>query len=84
MYWHVKNRLPMADVDFLTELSTLGLECKEVREHGAPSPPPSPPFFESLFPDQRIAIWRIQRSQHPFGDNAAHATFQRPIFSPPD
>jgi predicted nicotinamide N-methyase len=29
-YCHTKNRLPMADVDFLAELADLRLECKEV------------------------------------------------------
>eukprot|EP00802_Teleaulax_amphioxeia_P026183 Tamp_27197.p1 GENE.Tamp_27197~~Tamp_27197.p1 ORF type:complete len:270 (+),score=56.00 Tamp_27197:109-810(+) len=78
-YCHTKNRLPMADVDFILQLSSLGLACKETREKGAETPPPSPPFFESLFPEQRIQVLRIERAQ-----SEEAAAYNRPLFAARD
>ncbi|EKX31563.1 hypothetical protein GUITHDRAFT_149221 [Guillardia theta CCMP2712] len=63
LYSHTKHRLDMADQEFFAELTANELIFTEVHEPGVPSPPPSPPFFESLFPDMRIAILRIERCQ---------------------
>mgnify|MGYP002856406189 FL=1 len=59
-YAHTKHRYDGMDLDFFEEIRACGLRIEEVREDGAPSPPPSPPPFESLFPEQRIAIYRIE------------------------
>ena len=32
---------------------------REVREPGAPTPPESPERFSSLFPEQRVAVFRV-------------------------
>lgn len=58
-YAHTKHRYDGMDCDFFDELAARGLACREVREDGCPSPPPSPPPFASLFPDQRIAVYEI-------------------------
>jgi hypothetical protein len=58
-YAHTKHRYDGMDLDFFEEIRACGLRIEEVREDGVPSPPPSPPPFESLFPEQRIAIYRI-------------------------
>lgn len=55
-YAHTKYRYEMIDIDFEKELVKNGLTCKEVREPGAPSPPPSPPQLASLFNELRCAI----------------------------
>jgi hypothetical protein len=47
------------DMDFFAALEAAGLSCEEVREPGAPSPPPSPVPYAELFPDKRIAVFRI-------------------------
>jgi len=58
-YAHTKHRYDGMDCDFFDALASNGLACREVREDGCPSPPPSPPPFASLFPDQRIAVYEI-------------------------
>ena len=58
-YAHTKHRYDGMDEDFFAEIERCGLSREEVREDGVPTPPPSPPPFESLFPDQRIAVYRI-------------------------
>lgn len=62
LYAHTKHRYDGMDVDFFENLEEEGLMCEEVRKFGTKTPPPSPPPFESLFPDQRIAVFRISRS----------------------
>jgi hypothetical protein len=64
LYAHTKHRYDGMDVDFFENLEQEGLMCEEVRKFGTKTPPPSPPPFESLFPDQRIAVFRISGSSH--------------------
>lgn len=59
LYAHTKRRFEMLDCDFFANLLAAGLEYEEVREPWAASPPPSPPAFTSLFPEMRIAVFRI-------------------------
>ncbi|CCO19047.1 predicted protein [Bathycoccus prasinos] len=63
LYAHTKHRYDGMDVDFFENLEKEGLVCEEVRKSGTKTPPPSPPPFESLFPDQRIAVFRISPSE---------------------
>ena len=58
-YAHTKHRYDGMDLDFFANVAARGLTCEEVRARGAATPPPSPPPFESLFPDQRVAVYRI-------------------------
>jgi len=58
LYSHTKHRYDAMDCDFLENLEVEGLECVEVRIRDEELPP-SPPPFSSLFPEQRIAIYRI-------------------------
>lgn len=60
-YAHTKRRFEHLDQVFFAELERCGLAWEEVREPWAPVRPPSPPPFESLFPDMRIAVLHIQR-----------------------
>jgi hypothetical protein len=78
-YCHTKNRMPMCDVDFLAGLAALNLECCEVREAGVATPPPSPPFFETLFPEMRMAVLKITRAQ-----GEGMSDYCRPTFTAPD
>ncbi|CAL6291618.1 unnamed protein product [Bathycoccus prasinos] len=63
LYAHTKHRYDGMDVDFFENVEKEGLVCEEVRKSGTKTPPPSPPPFESLFPDQRIAVFRISLSE---------------------
>ena len=63
LYAHTKHRYDGMDVDFFENVEKEGLVCEEVRKSGTKTPPPSPPPFESLFPDQRIAVFRISPSE---------------------
>lgn len=58
-YSHTKHRYDGMDMDFFEAIERAGLTREEVREPEVPSPPPSPPPFESLFPEQRVAVYRI-------------------------
>lgn len=78
-YCHTKNRMPMCDVDFLAQLAALNLECSEVREAGVATPPPSPPFFETLFPEMRMVVLKITRAR---GEGVSD--YCRPTFTAPD
>lgn len=60
-YAHTKRRFEAADADFLDALAVHGLHCEEVFASEQPPPPPSPPPFSSLFPEMRIAVYRITR-----------------------
>eukprot|EP00041_Stephanoeca_diplocostata_P017245 m.343913 g.343913 ORF g.343913 m.343913 type:complete len:284 (+) comp20638_c0_seq2:310-1161(+) len=60
-YCHTKHRYDMMDVDFVKGVHAQGLRLEEVFISGDPLPDPSPPPFESLFNDFRIAIWKITR-----------------------
>ncbi|KAK3279615.1 hypothetical protein CYMTET_12507 [Cymbomonas tetramitiformis] len=59
IYAHTRHRFDSLDCVFLEELAAVGLECREVREHDVPTPPPSPPPFTDLFPEMRIAVYEI-------------------------
>ena len=54
-----KHRYDGMDVDFFENLEKEGLDYEEVRKNGTKTPPPSPPPFESLFPELRVAVFRI-------------------------
>eukprot|EP00892_Ulva_mutabilis_P000164 jgi/Ulvmu1/10148/UM006_0102.1 len=60
LYAHTKRRFEMLDCDFFSNLRSEGLAVEEVKERWAPDPPPSPTAFESVFPDMRIAVFRIR------------------------
>lgn len=59
LYAHTKHRYDGMDVDFFENLEKEGLDYEEVRKNGTKTPPPSPPPFESLFPELRVAVFRI-------------------------
>lgn len=61
VYAHTKHRFEHFDLEFFDELERAGLQWQEVREAWAPAPPDSPPPFESLFPDMRIAVYLITK-----------------------
>ncbi|KAL4419087.1 hypothetical protein ABPG77_010026 [Micractinium sp. CCAP 211/92] len=64
LYCHTKHRFDLLDMEFFQELEGCGLQCEEVWEPGMPPPPASPPAQfppADLFPDQRIAVYRITR-----------------------
>lgn len=58
-YVHTKHRYDICDVKFLEQCAAAGLRVEEVFEPGAPRPPPSPPPLTELFPDMRVAVFRI-------------------------
>ena len=60
-YAHTKRRFENLDMLFLRALDTYGLEVEEVLEPWAPAPPASPPPFESVFPDMRLAVYKISK-----------------------
>lgn len=59
VYAHTKYRYELRDVDFFANMKRRGLVMREVREPGAPTPPESPERFSSLFPEQRVAVFRV-------------------------
>ena len=44
-------------------MSRRGLVVTEVREPNAPSPPASPEPLSQLFPEKRVAVFRIERRE---------------------
>lgn len=62
LYCHTKRRFEHMDYDFLEGLGREGLAYVEVREPWAPSPSTSPDAFTELYPDMRIAVYRITRA----------------------
>jgi hypothetical protein len=62
-YAHTKHRFDALDVEFFEQLQAHDLDIVEVVEAGRELPPPSPPAFSSLFPDMRIAVFRIAKRQ---------------------
>lgn len=50
----------------------------EVVEEGRETPPESPPLFESLFAEPRIAVWRIVQAD----DADGGASFVRATYVP--
>jgi len=60
LYAHTLRRFEHLDADLMDGLRMAGLSCEEVREPWAPSPPPSPDAFSSLFPDMRLAVYRLR------------------------
>ena len=50
------------DVTLFERLEAEGLAVEEVCEPDCQLPPPSPPPFSSLFPDMRIAVFKIYRA----------------------
>jgi hypothetical protein len=60
-YAHTKRRFEMLDYDFFSALADCSLTCTEVAEPWAPPAAVSPPAFSSLFPEMRIAVYRIAK-----------------------
>jgi predicted nicotinamide N-methyase len=63
-YCHTKHRYDLLDMEFFEELTAVGLRWEEVWEPGEAVPPASPPpQFPpvDLFPEQRIAVFRIYK-----------------------
>jgi hypothetical protein len=58
-YAHTKHRYDARDVEFLDRCAAAGLNVEEVAPPGAPPRPPSPPPFTELYPEMRVAVWRI-------------------------
>jgi len=61
-YCHTKHRFDLLDVEFFENLTAVGLKFEEVWEPEAEAPPESPPMQfppSDLFPEQRIAIFKI-------------------------
>lgn len=50
------------DVTLFERLEAEGLAVEEVCEAGCELQPPSPPPFSSLFPDMRIAVFKIYKA----------------------
>ena len=59
-YCHTKYRYELRDIEFYAEMRACGLEMKEVREPGVPTPPASPEPLSQLFPEKRVAVYRVQ------------------------
>jgi hypothetical protein len=53
------HRFDILDITLVEQLELRGMSCTEIREAGVPTPPPSPPPLTELFPDMRIAVFRI-------------------------
>ena len=62
-YAHTKYRYELRDIEFFAEMSRRGLVMTEVREPNAPSPPASPEPLSQLFPEKRVAVFRIERRE---------------------
>ncbi len=63
-YCHTKHRFDLLDVEFFENLIAVGLKYEEVWEPEVEAPPESPPVqFPplDLFPEQRIAIFKITK-----------------------
>ena len=58
---HTKHRYDCLDFDFFAEIAKCGLLLEEVRAKGVPTPSPSPPPFEHLFNEFRIAVYKITK-----------------------
>lgn len=61
LYAHTKRRFEMLDNDFFDNLQAEGLAVEEVKERWVPAAAASPPSFSSLFPEMRIAVFRIMQ-----------------------
>ena len=62
-YAHTKYRYELRDIEFFAEMSRCGLVVTEVREPNVPTPPESPEPLSQLFPEKRIAVFRIERGE---------------------
>jgi hypothetical protein len=63
-YCHTKHRFDLLDIEFFENLSAVGLMIEEIWEPEAEAPPESPPMHfppSDLFPEQRIAIYKITK-----------------------
>ena len=47
------------DMALFEELESCGFTCEEVIEAGKQLPPPSPPPLTTLYPDMRVAVFKI-------------------------
>ena len=70
-YAHTKYRYELRDMDFFAEMSRCGLVMTEVREPNVPTPPPSPEPLSQLFPEKRIAVFRVERREDVDEEDAA-------------
>jgi hypothetical protein len=62
-YAHTKYRYELRDIEFFAEMKKCGLVLTEVKEPNAPTPPSSPEALSQLFPEKRIAVFRITRAE---------------------
>ena len=60
LYAHTKYRYELLDILFFESLEQCGLTRVEVREPGVATPPASPEPLTELFPEKRIAVFRIE------------------------
>ena len=58
-YCHTKYRYELRDIEFYAEMRACGLEMKEVRAPGMSTPPASPEPLSQLFPEKRVAVYRV-------------------------
>ena len=70
-YAHTKYRYELRDIEFFAEMSRCGLVMTEVREPNAPTPPSSPEPLSELFPEKRIAVFRVERREDVDEEDAA-------------
>lgn len=63
LYAHTRHRFDNYDQMFFEGVAAVGLQCSEVREEGCETPPPSPPPLTELFPEMRIAVYRMMLAQ---------------------
>lgn len=66
-YVHTKHRFDHFDLQFFEELTKNGLWFAEVLEPSVHTPPSSPPALTELYPDMRIAVYRIGSQHGPQG-----------------
>lgn len=62
-YAHTKYRYELRDIEFFSHMREAKLVMTEVREKNLQTPPSSPEALSQLFPEPRIAVFRITRAE---------------------
>ncbi|KAL6762332.1 hypothetical protein V8C86DRAFT_2520336 [Haematococcus lacustris] len=65
LYAHTKHRFDHLDLEFMEAVAALGMRLEEVREPWLDAPPASPPPLTQLFPEMRVAVYRIWKGNEP-------------------